>query len=264
MALVKALTDKARKSVAVVAIKQNSTGNILMTPLAATGSLDTGINIAELSESNCRGEQVRAAIFKSEEKPKLALEYGIITSQVTSLKLDRQMTEVTGGNGEFYLVKQRFPAVGNSLPASATGVFGNGLAGGDESTTAGVSAFGTSEYGLGETITVAATSAPSDTTTIAVTADGGLTFSDDLRDADINLLIPYTGIDFAETGSLGYGELSVRVKVITKDLGLTEWIFPKAEIDPSGSIPFGGDSQSLDFFINGDYFYRSYAFKNNC
>ena len=264
MALVKSLTDKARKSVATVAIKQNSTGNILMTPIAATGTLDTGINIAELSESNCRGEQVRAAIFKSEEKPKLQLEYGIVTPLMNSLKLDRTMSVVTGGNAEYYKVKFRLPAVGNSLPANSAGVFGNGLAGGDVSATAGVSAFGKNEYGLSEAVTIAATAAPTDTTTIAIGADGALTFSDDLQNADINLLIPYTGVDFAETGSVGYGELSVRVKVINLDLTVTEWVYPKVQVDPSGSIPFGGDSATFEFFINGDYTYRSYALTNDC
>ena len=264
MALVKALTDKARKSVAVVAIKQNSTGNILMTPLAATGTLDTGINIAELSEANCRGEQVRAAIFKSEEKPKLQLEYGIITPLLNSIKLDRQMTDVTGGNAEYYKVKFRLPTTGNTLPANAVGIFGNGLAGGDLSTTVWVSAFGTNQYGLSETLTIAATAATTDTLTLAIGADGALTFSDDLQGADINLMIPYTGVDFAETGAVGYGELFVRVKVINLDLSVTEWIFPKAQVDPSGSIPFGGDNQTFEFFVNGDYYYRSYALTNDC
>lgn len=236
-----------------------------MTPIAATGSLETGINIAELSEANCRGEQVRAAIFKSEEKPKLSLEYGIITPFLNSLKLDRRMDEVIGGNAEYYKVKFRLPAVGNSLPANSAGVFGNGLAGGDLSTTVGVSAFAKNEYGsAGEVITVAATAAPTDTTTLAIGADGALTFSDDLRNTDINLLVPYTGVDFAETGAIGYGELSVRAKVINLDLTVTEWVFPKCQVDPSGSIPFGGDSQTFEFFINGDYTYRSYALTNDC
>ena len=141
MAITANLTDKARKSVATVAIKQNSTGNILMTPIAATGTLDTGVNIAELSESNCRGEQARAAIFASEVKPKLQLEYGVVTPLMNSLRLDRQMEQITGGNAEYYKVKFRLPPVGNTIPANAAGVFGNGLAGGDLSSTVGVSAF---------------------------------------------------------------------------------------------------------------------------
>lgn len=264
MVLSPILVDKARKSVASVAIKQNSTGNIIMTPIAATGTLDTGINIAELSEANCRGEQVRAATFKSEEKPKLQLDYGIITPVMNSLKLDRQMEEITGGTAEYYKIKFRLPSVGNTLPANAAGVFGNGLAGGDLSTTVGVSAVASNTFGLSDVVTIAAAAAPADVTTIAIGADGALTFSDDLRNADINLLIPYTGVDFAETGSTSYGELSIRVKVINLDLSVTEWVFPQAQVDPSGSIPFGGDSQTFEFFVNGDYTYRSYSLLNDC
>ena len=117
---------------------------------------------------------------------------------------------------------------------------------------------------MADVVTLAAAAAPTDTATIAIGADGGLTYSDDLRNVDVNLLVPYTGVDFAETGSISYGELSVRVKVINLDLTVTEWVFPQAQIDPSGSIPLGGDTATYEFIINGDYSFRSYPLTNDC
>jgi hypothetical protein len=232
---------------------------LIPTPSATECSINPQDQFQELYGSDCNGNRILEYKTENQTQTQLQLTFSAATVDIKAAALKVRMTPKATGLVPYTTGWFTVPDVATpTIPASATGVYGNGV-------VADAEAIGTyiNEFGQAIELTQGTFATPGATLSFGVGVDGALSFSADLRGKVVSIGgCFYTQTDYYESDT-AIQEMAVEFMFVDSYKNLYLLNVPSFSPERQATS-FSNPEQSINGTINGGFKIVSFQRKNRC
>lgn len=247
------LVNSTLKSIVGQTLRK-SNGSIIVVPVPQNASVSPSPQFEEAYENNCQGVSIRQLKRTRQLQFEVSIEYGYKTFELMCAAMARD-TSALSGNVDWGYASIKAPAgTSRTIPAAASGYFGQGLSADPTAAKA---------FALINGISVELTRAAhtnfdfASTKGFSIGAAGAIKLSDDIPEGTRISIYGGTvavGTDARQMAS-DLGLVSTVLYLVNQDQRLIQVSF-SATIDPQ-QISFGQANQSINYSLSGEPTFRS-------